>query len=216
MRNKVLIVSDDPEFVDLLKRSWQAFPCAPEFAVLRKHCSGELPIGAVTVIDGSGELFRFAEKQGLVLAITDDEPLPVVGGNLRRVLRISRSAGWADIAVALANEGVLRVDAQQRVAELEQQLLSPERFAALGRLFAEERHGLGNAMTSVLGNSELLLMEPGLRAEVHGQLKIIHEMSLKIFESLQRMTSLDMEMQIAEREAEQETLRTPSSAASPR
>jgi signal transduction histidine kinase len=215
VRNRVLIVSDDPEFVDALVRSWQCSQCAPEFAISRKHGCGELPESAVAVIDGADGLCRLAGEGLLVIAITGDEPLSPIGGNLGRVVQIPRCAGWADIAAALANEGVLRAEAVQRVEELEQQLLSPERFAALGHLFVEERHGLGNALTCVLGNSELVLMEPGLRDEVRGQIKTIHEMSLKIFESLQRLTALDMEMQMAERQAERETLRTSSSAASP-
>jgi signal transduction histidine kinase len=215
VRNRVLIVSDDPEFVDSLLRSWQGSQCAPEFAVSKKRGSGELPEGAIAVIDCADGLCQLAGEGSLVIAISGDEPLPAVGGNLRRVVQIPRRAGWADIAAALANEGMLHVEAQQRVAELEQQLLSPERFAALGRLFAKERHGLGNALTSVLGNSELLLMEPGLRDAVRGQIKMIYQMSTKMFESLQRMTSLDMEMQMAERRARRETPRTPSSAALP-
>jgi signal transduction histidine kinase len=127
-------------------------------------------------------------------------------------VQIRRSAGWADIAAALTKEIVLCAQAQRRVVEVENQLRESERFAALGRFIAEARHGLANALTSVLGNSELVLLETesGLTAEVRGQLKTIHSMSLKIHETLQGLSSLDREMQMMERRAEQEALREPA------
>ena len=56
-----------------------------------------------------------------------------------------------------------------------------EHFAALGRFICEARHGLANALTSVLGNSELLLLDSkGSCSEVRRQLETIHAMSLRI------------------------------------
>ena len=57
----------------------------------------------------------------------------------------------------LAQEAMLRLEAQAQKVEVEQQLReTSERFATLRRMIAETRHGLGNALTSILGNSELL------------------------------------------------------------
>jgi FtsZ-binding cell division protein ZapB len=65
------------------------------------------------------------------------------------------------------------------------------------------RHSMNNALTSVLGNAELLLLEPGtLSAEVQDQIETIHSMALRIHEILQRFSSLDSEMQCAQKQPE--------------
>ena len=66
----------------------------------------------------------------------------------------------------------------------------------------EMRHSLNNALTSVLGNSELLLLEPGaFSAPVREQIEIIRNMSLRMHEIIQRFSSLEMEMKVAEERA---------------
>jgi len=63
----------------------------------------------------------------------------------------------------------------------------------------EMRHGLNNALTSVLGNSELLLLEPGaFSGQVREQIEIIRNMGLRMHEIIQRFSSLEMEMKVAE------------------
>ena len=70
----------------------------------------------------------------------------------------------------------------------------------------EMRHTFNNALTSVLGNSELLLLEAGsLSAESRSQLATIRNMSLRMHEILQRFSSLEKELCIVEKQAERET-----------
>jgi len=65
----------------------------------------------------------------------------------------------------------------------------------------EIRHNFNNALTSVLGNAELLMLEPAeMPAEMREQLDTIHSMALRLHEMMQRFSSLDAEMQFAERE----------------
>jgi signal transduction histidine kinase len=67
------------------------------------------------------------------------------------------------------------------------------------------RHSLNNALTSIMGNSELLLLEPGkLSADVREQVETIHSMSMRVHEILQRFTSLETEMQFAEKMSHRE------------
>lgn len=213
----VLIVSDDAEFVDSIVQSWNRSSCLPEFVVSPNH-DAEFPGCTVAVLDGPDGRSPLASDVVLTIAVTGSEALPNVADAGRRLLQIRRSTGWADVVAVLASETVLRVDAQQRAAEAEQGLRESERFTALGRFIAEARHGLGNALTSVLGNSELVLLETesGLRDEVRAQLETIHAMSLKIHETLQGLSSLDREMQMAERQAEREMLCKPARAAASR
>jgi signal transduction histidine kinase len=217
LKARVVIVSDDAEFANALVQSWHRSSCMPEFALSSVHGSVDFPESTVAVIDGSETLAQLAGDASLAIAVTGDEQLPELGDMLRRVVQIRRIAGWADIAAMLASETVLRIGAVQRMAEVERRLRESERFAAMGHFIAEARHGLGNALTCVLGNSELALLDSGsgLREETRGQLETIHAMSLKIHETLQRLSSLDMEMQLAERQAERETLRISAKAVAP-
>jgi signal transduction histidine kinase len=77
----------------------------------------------------------------------------------------------------------------------------------------EQRHNMNNALTSVLGNAELLLLEPGaLSAEVREQVETMHSMALRMHEIMQRFSSLESEMNFAEKASHRETKR-PSQAA---
>ena len=61
------------------------------------------------------------------------------------------------------------------------------------------KHNVNNAMTSLLGNAELLLLEPGeLSAQSLAQIKTIHTMALRINEIMQRFSSLASEMREVE------------------
>ena len=73
------------------------------------------------------------------------------------------------------------------------------------------RHSINNALTSVLGNSELLLLEPGtLAAEARSQIDTIRHMALRMHEILQRFSSLEKEMTVVQSQADKE--RTPPQA----
>jgi len=195
-QGRIVIVSDDPEFVNTLVQSWRRVQCAPEFTVLTRGCA-EPAESVVAVTDGTEALAGLrGEVLRAIVVTVGDEPLPKISALVRRVVRVRRSEGWAEVAAALAEETMLHAEALRRVVEAEKRLRELERFAVLGRFISEQRHGLGNALTSVLGNAELLLMDSGqeLRGEVREQLEAIHAMSLKMFETVQSLSSLDGEM----------------------
>jgi signal transduction histidine kinase len=219
---RILVVSGDREFVDAIVQSWQRLRYAPEFMVASANAAAAFPRCAVVLTDDLAALPQLAAGVVLAIAVTagvaaeatggpmGDAALPEAGSKLR-VVRIARRDGWADYAAALAQETVLRLDAQAQVAEMKLRLRESERFAALGRFIVEARHGLGNALTGVLGHSELLLLEDdGLRGEVRAQLETIHTMSLKMHETFHRLSSLEMELRMAERQADRETQRWPA------
>jgi len=67
------------------------------------------------------------------------------------------------------------------------------------------RHTFNNALTSVLGNSELLLLEPGaLSAEARPQVETIRQMAVRIHEILQRFTSIEKELCAVEKVSKQD------------
>jgi signal transduction histidine kinase len=219
---RILVVSGDREFVDALAQSWQRLRYSPEFMVASADAAAAFTRSAVVVTDDPTVLPQLAAGVVLAIAVTDEAASPEPGGKLR-VVRIARGimgnhagnkgvgCGWAEYAAALAQETVLRLDAQAQAAEVKLRVRELERFAALGRFIVEARHGLGNALTGVLGHSELLLLEDdGMRGEVRAQLETIHSMSLKMNETLHRLSSLEMELRVAERQAERETQRWPA------
>lgn len=215
---RILVVSGDREFVGALAQSWHRLRYSPEFMVASADAAAAFPRCAVVLTDDLAALPQLSAGVVLAIAVTagaaQEAAMPETGGKLR-VVRIARNdysgSGWAEPAAALAQETVLRLDAQAQVAELKQRLRETERLAALGRFIVEARHGLGNALTGVLGHSELLLLEnEGMRGEVRAQLETIHSMSLKMHETFHRLSSLEMELRVAERQAERETQRWPA------
>ena len=203
---KVWIVSRDAGFAEEWLKSWQRRSCATATVIDVAESCGELPEEAsVVVVDGAKALAALREDVALAIAVVADEEL--AGGDTpRRVARIGRREGWAELAAALAEQAVLRLQAVERQAGAERELREATRFAAIGRFITERRHELGNALTGVLGNAELVLQESGeqLQQEVREQLETIHTMSLRIFEILQRLSSLEMEMRMAEKQAAQD------------
>ena len=81
-----------------------------------------------------------------------------------------------------------------RLRELNAEL---EREASLGRYMLEVRHNLNNALTSVLGNSDLILLDPEqLPASLRSQVETIRNMGMRMNEIMQRFSSLQKEMQL--------------------
>jgi signal transduction histidine kinase len=70
----------------------------------------------------------------------------------------------------------------------------------------EMRHTLNDALTSMLGNAELLLSEPGtLSARAREQLDTVRNMAQRMNEILQRFSSLETELRYVEQQAIQES-----------
>ena len=87
---------------------------------------------------------------------------------------------------------------QERAREAEPVAAETRHFAALGRYVAEMRHSFNNAMTSLLGNAELLLMEPdAYPPQVREQLTTIRAMALRLHQMMQRFSSLEAKLEIA-------------------
>ena len=115
-----------------------------------------------------------------------------------RVAILKHDAAWLETLVLAAAEAVHRSRAEARARAAEAASSALERQAMLGRYMLEMRHNLNNALTSVLGNSDLLLLEPGsFSAQTRAQIETIRNMSLRIHEIMQRFSSLEKEMNVA-------------------
>jgi hypothetical protein len=68
------------------------------------------------------------------------------------------------------------------------------------------KHSVNNALTSMIGNAELLLLEPGqLSSQSLAQIRTIHSMAMRMNEIMLRFSSLASEMREAENASQAET-----------
>jgi signal transduction histidine kinase len=106
----------------------------------------------------------------------------------------------------VAGESLRRAEARRLAKQAEGRAAKNESHATLGRYMMDMKHSVNNALTSMLGNAELLLLEPGqLSSQSLAQIKTIHSMALRINEIMQRFSSLASEMREAENASQAET-----------
>ena len=141
-----------------------------------------------------------------VILIADDAGTAQrVRSEFSRVLVLRQHEGWLDTLILLAGELLRRVEAQGRAARAEAAQAAMKRNALLGQFVLEMRHNLNNALTSVLGNSELLLLAPGaMGAAERAQVATIRNMGVRMHEILQRFSSLEKELSVADAQADSE------------
>ena len=123
-----------------------------------------------------------------------------------RVTILRENEGWLDALILICVEALKVRQAITRAQRAEQADRTLESQAALGRYMLEMRHALNNALTSVLGNAELLLLESALPS--HGavaQIETIRNMAMRMHEVLQRFSSLEKELNAVERAYEART-----------
>jgi signal transduction histidine kinase len=220
----VLIISDEVDFTRRVTARWQMERNVPTFTLL----SGDLwPRFAVDVFDVAivGELRR--DLLSVVLEPLHSTGRPVfcvchdaatgqlVHERWPRVALLRPSEHWLETLVLAASEAVHRSRAEARARTAEAACATLDRQAMLGRYMLEMRHNLNNALTSVLGNSDLLLLEPGsLSAQTRAQIETIRNMTLRIHEIMQRFSSLEKEMNVVAQQAEQDAGKSYAAGAS--
>ena len=210
----VLIFSDDPEFAPNLIGRWQTERAVPSFLECDAQTwdrlgQPEYDLAVVGPLNHDNPLdmlkkINYESRPVLYVAHRAAQAHAVRSAH-PRVLVLNDYEGWVNAAVLLAAEALRRVGAVHRARQAEQSTVAAERHAVLGRYMLDMRHSLNNALTSILGNSELLLLEPGsLSAEVREQISTIHSMSMRMHEIIQRFSSLESEMTFAEKKSHSE------------
>lgn len=208
----VLIVTDDPEFGRQLTARWQTEPRVPALTQVSSDLWNPASaagyqlviLGPLAAHRASGILQSFGPAGVTSLCVTESE------GEQARVeaapgnpIVLPRHNDWSTTVVALAGEILRRVAAQHRAARAEYAVRSLERRAALGRYMLEMRPAFNDALTSALGNADLLLLEPtGMNAECLERMRTLHRMTLRLNEMMQRFSSLASELQLIERDDE--------------
>ena len=205
----VLIVTDDAEFSRNVVARWQMERHVPSFTLMSSELlhgsfAGRFGLAIIGPV-GGGRLQKVltaakSSDTAVILLATDTDSAARAAQSDLQLLIVRQNDGWVEALVILGTEALRCHDAQQRATRAESANAESQREATLGRYMIEMRHSCNNALTSILGNSELLLMEPGaFSAEVREQLETIHSMSLRMHEILQRFSSIESEMQVADK-----------------
>jgi signal transduction histidine kinase len=211
----VLIISDEVDFSRRITARWQMERNVPTFTLL----SGDLwPRFAVDIFDVAivGDLRRdllsvvleplHSTGKPIFCLCQDAATAQLVHERWPRISILRHSEHWLETLVLAAGEAVHRSRAESRARAAEITCATLDRQATLGRYMVEMRHNLNNALTSVLGNSDLLLLEPGsLSAQTRAQIETIRNMTLRIHEIMQRFSSLEKEMNVVAQQAEQDS-----------
>jgi signal transduction histidine kinase len=219
----VLIISDDVDFSRRVIARWQTERNVPAFTLL----SGDLwsrfavePFDVAIVGPLRREVLSVvleplhSTAQPVFCVCEDARIAQIVRERWPRTSVLRHEQNWLEVLVLAGSEAVLRARAEGRARTAEQASVILERHAMLGRYMLDMRHNLNNALTSVLGNSDLLLLEPGsLSAPVRAQVDTIRNMALRIHEVLQRFSSLEKEMNVVAMQAETDSGKTRAVAA---
>jgi len=214
--SSVLIISDDPEFARSVAARWQAERHAPEITLVTsdvwnpgsgagcelviigpvRHGKLSSLLGAVDTLPGTAAVYLAEDEKDSSLLHVEHPHLVVV----------PRRDGWAETLIVVSTEVLRRAEAVARAHRAERLAASCQQDAILGRYMLEMRPSVNNALTSVLGNADLLLLEPGqLSRESREQLQTLHTMALRLNEVMQRFSSLASEMRAGETASQSET-----------
>jgi signal transduction histidine kinase len=209
---KVLIISDDAEFSRLVMDRWQGERNVPEFTLMSSDICRDLDAEGfdLAVVSAVRSEFVSAVFQALdpsgnpVLFVCDEKQSIQEARKLKAGITVLlQREGWLDALVLVSDEILRHSQTRFRAQRAEQSIKTLERQATLGRYMLDVRHTLNNALTSVLGNSELLLLEPeSLPPAERSQIETIRNMALRMHEILQRFSSIEKELNAVEQQAE--------------
>jgi signal transduction histidine kinase len=210
-----LILTDDGEFARQLTACWQMERKLPGLSVVTSELwkGGEsvapdlIVIGPLKEVKLADVLGKSAPSTAVILcAPSDANELGSLRKRYPRLLHIPLREDWTQVVLLVAGESLRRTEALRQAKEAEHRAAQNANHAVLGRYMIDMKHSMNNAMTSLLGNAELLLLEPGeLSAQSLAQIKTIHTMAMRINEVMQRFSSLASEMREVETPSQAET-----------
>jgi len=210
----VLVISDDVEFSRSITTRWQMERHVPTFTLLSAgvwpRSVGHFEVAIVGPV--RRELLSVvleplhSTQQPLFCVCQDAATMQLVRERWPRTSVLRCDDNWLNVLILAAGEALLRASAEARARAAEAASTVLERQAMLGRYMLDMRHGLNNALTSLLGNSDLLLIEPGsLSAQARAQIETIRNMTLRIHEVMQRFSSLEKEMNVVAQQVERDS-----------
>lgn len=214
-RLSVLLLSDDAEFARTVAARWQVERQVPEITLAssdlwnrKSDARYDLAIAGFIAPGRPSILWELnAWPARPVIYVADNgESVAELRTEHPHVLVMTRQEGWTSNLILLASEVLRRLEALGRAHRAERKAVDSLNHAILGRYMLEMRPNINNALTSVLGNADLLLLERcGGANEAREQIRTIHSMALRLNEIMQRFSSLDSEMRAGEKTSQTET-----------
>lgn len=213
-RQSVLIVADRADFAAAITNRWPMEHTAPTIAVMNSESwltanTGSFDISIVVGLSESRMLntLRNLDSLGIPSICVAEEmgTLKLLRSEFSRVLALRHHDDWVDSIIVLGAEVLRRVEAANLAKRVENMAKVTLSYAALGRYMLDTRHSFNNALTSVLGNAELLMIDPGtLSLEKREQVDTIHTMSLRLHAMMERFSSMEAEMLFSEKPSQAE------------
>lgn len=200
----VLIVSDDPTFVGRILERWGAVEDSPALHVVRSEncmaCQVEdfqyVLLGGMRA-ETCAQVLATLQPANIPLIVVgvEGEWLKLAGRNSSKFLALPTLPDWHELLTTMAAEILRRSEAHAGTRRMQRANTTLQCEAALGHYMIDARHNLNNALTSILGNAELLLLdETKLSAGERKQVDTIRVMALRLHEMLQRFSSLEKEL----------------------
>src|SRR5260370_12604032 len=196
----VVILTDDTEFARLLTACWQTEPQAPNITVLNSDSwrEQEAPAHDLVVVgpvrDGkiTSVLRSLEAANAVILCIpADSREFGQLRTKYPRLLHIPLREDWAQTLLLVAGESLRRAKALQIARQAERNAAKNENHATLGRYMLDMKHSVNNALTPMLGNAALLLLEPGqLSSQSLAPIKTMPTIPLTINKLIHRFSSL--------------------------
>lgn len=218
-RTTVLILSANPAFVRELAAHWPKDSDPPEFTALEETLFRDLAGHYQLAIADVSEPGRHRELKETLSAsgrpailIHADSSLPLSHGEGTIIELRGQDGLWPVLTGLLGREILLRELAETRRREAESACAAAQAEATLGRFVVEMSHNMNNALTSILGNADLLTLEPGIPANVLAEADTIRNMALCLHEILKRFSSLEKELSVSARESAKSSGRAQSAA----
>jgi len=167
--SNVLILTDDAEFARLLTACWQMERQLPGLSVItsdlwnaRESVAPDLiVIGPLRDGQLAEALRSVPPNTGVILcAPPESQEMGLLRKKYPRLVHVPLREDWAQVVLLVAGESLRRTEALRLARQSERRAAQNANQATLGRYMMDMRHNMNNAMTSLLGNAELLLLEP--------------------------------------------------------
>jgi len=207
-RPTVAIITDDAAFANALTRRWLTEREVPAFVLVQgdSDFQNTLDFDLAVAVRLAPENLAAAVNS---LNATNKPAILVssLNGNSPhgpKLTVLPEVLEWPNLVVLVSQQMLQRERSKQELNRFQQTIAELERDASLGRFMLEVRHNLNNALTSVLGNSDLILLDAEqLPATLRQQVETIRNMSMRMNEIMHRFSSLQKEMQLMEEQSMQ-------------
>jgi len=215
-RSSILIISDDPEFARAVAACWQTGHHVPEITLASSDVwHPSIAAGNAVVIIGPVREGRSqailttldaASSTAVICVVHDEKTSAILQADHPHLAFIPLQNGWVASLSAISREALRRIAAVGRAQRAERLGLENQSCATLGRYMLDMRPNINNALTSVLGNADLLMLDAdAARGDSREQIQTIHTMALRLNEIMQRFSSLASEVRLNEKESQAET-----------